>query len=104
MTKEQEYYAAGLADALQIIEETLKEELKIGDIYFVIMYENHTPYVEEMKLYRINDKSKRVYCFTKNIDCKHPTPDLVLTSEQSLKTRVFSSRQEAEMQCKYINI
>ena len=96
MTSEQECYVAGLADALQVIEEMLAEELSIGKTYFVIMYKDDKPYIEEMKLYRINDKSKRVYCFTKNIDSKSPTPDLVLTNEHSLKARVFHSREEAE--------
>lgn len=96
MTSEQECYVAGLADALQVIEEMLAEELSVGKTYFVIMYKDDKPYIEEMKLYRINDKSKKVYCFTKNIDYKSPTPDLVLTSEHSLKARVFNSRDEAE--------
>lgn len=96
MTSEQEYYVAGLADALQVIEEMLAEELSIGKTYFVIMYKDDEPYIEEMKLYRINDRNKKTYCFTKNIDSNSPTPDLVLASEHSLKARVFNSQEEAE--------
>lgn len=96
MTSEQECYVDGLADAIQVIEEMLAEELIIGQTYFVIMYKRDEPYIEKMKLYRINDRSRKTYCFTKNIDSKSPTPDLVLISEHSLKARVFNSREKAE--------
>lgn len=74
----------------------LAEELSVGKTYFAIMYKDDEPYIEEMKSYRINDKNKKTYCFTKNIDSKSPTPDLILASEHSLKARVFNSREEAE--------
>jgi len=70
MSKEQECYVAGIADALQVIEEHMGNDLIIGKHYFVIMYKDNNrydPYVEEMKLYRINKKQKQVYCFTRNL-------------------------------------
>ena len=97
MTKEQEYYVSGLADALQIIEDSLDKELKIGNTYFVIMQDNNGfPYVEEIRLYRINKKKRWSYCFTRYLTGDYPCPDLVLSSKGGLMMRVFKSKEEAE--------
>lgn len=99
MNKEQESYAAGIADALQVIEEYVDNDFVIGKHYFVIMYKDNNrnyPYIEEMKLYRINRKQKQSYCFTRNLNDNYPTPDLVLYSKGGLAMRVFETRDEAE--------
>ena len=106
MSKEQECYVAGIADALQVIEEHMGNDLIIGKHYFVIMYKDNNrydPYVEEMKLYRINKKRKQVYCFTRNLKNNNSTPDLVLASKGGLAMRVFKTREEAESRKYFYN-
>lgn len=93
MSKEQEQYVVGLADALQIIEEYTAEQPQIGKAYYVIV-NNETPCVEQMYLYRINNKTKTTYCFSRNK--QNPKPDLVLSSRQSMKSRVFNTYEEAQ--------
>lgn len=100
-TKEHESYVAGLADALEIIKETINGGLVIGEIYYVLMPKGETEAtIVPMKLYRINQKTKKSYCFSKELrDYNHlysPSPDLVLYSQTSIKLRVFKSREEAE--------
>ena len=58
----------------------------------------HNNEVEEMKLYKINKHKRCYYCFTRQLksDCYSNNPDLVLSSEASLKLRVYRTRQEAE--------
>lgn len=96
MTPEQEQYVVGLADALQIIEEHCANQLVIGKKYYVLTYSKYERCVnvEEMTLYRINNKKKRSYCFTKNNN--NPVPDLVLYSKSGLKMRVFNTIEEAQ--------
>ena len=99
MTKEQEYYVAGIADALEVVKKYSSNDLIVGKHYFVIMYKNNkknNPYIEEMKLYRINKKQRQVYCFTRNLKGHNETPDLVLASKAGLTMRVFESKIEAE--------
>ena len=94
MTKEQTSYVVGLSDALQIIEEYNANKYKIGKLYYVISYINKEAKVEMMTLYRINNKKKQSYCFTR--DYNNPTPDLVLYSQGGLKLRVFNDYESAK--------
>lgn len=102
MTEEQKYYVSGLADALELVEQAVAESLVVGRHYFVIMYRDgdpYLPYVEEMKLYRISQKSVSSYCFTRNLTAKSYSsnnPDLVLRSKKGLSQRVFFTREQAE--------
>lgn len=102
MTPEQEAYVSGLADAIEIIREEYNDSLKVGNIYYVLMppkcNETYTKIIP-MRLYRINKKSKWAYCFSDDINpsSKNPYPSLVLYSKESLKRRVFSTREEAEV-------
>lgn len=106
MTSEQENYVAGLCDALQILEEVQEDDLKVGKRYFVIMYRDPTnqtnPYIQEMKLYRINNKQKRTYCFTKNLTSNYSCQaDLMLYNKGSIKMRVYETYTEAEKAMAY---
>ncbi len=94
MTDEQQSYIVGLSDALQIIEEYCSGQLIIGHKYYVISYIDKQPKVEYMTLYRINNKQKCAYCFTRNH--QHPTPDVVLYSKSGLKLRVFNDYESAQ--------
>lgn len=97
MTKEQEYYVIGLADALEIVKEISEERYVIGRTYYVLIPDKlYGVNVEPMKLYRINHKKRTSYCFTRHLTGNEVTPDLVLNSEGSLKLRVFNTREEAE--------
>ena len=97
MTKEQEYYVAGLSDALEIVKSCYESEFVIGCTYFVLTLDRfNNAQVEEMRLYRINKKKRWSYCFTRYLTGDTVNPDLVLCSEGCLKLRVFTSREEAE--------
>ena len=102
MTAEKEQYIAGLQYALELIENSVADNLIVGNNYFVIMYRNgdkYLPYVEEMKLYKVSKKSvKCSYCFTKNLNImkySSGTPDLVLASKKGLAERVFFTKEQA---------
>lgn len=61
MTKEQEYYVAGLSDALEIVKSCYESEFVIGRTYFVLTLDRfNNAQVEEMRLYRINKKKEMV--------------------------------------------
>lgn len=102
MTSETQHFITGLKFAVNLIEDTLAENLVIGNTYFVVLYENGNtdiPYVSEMKLYKITEASKRPsYCFT--FDLKENllkcNPDLVLASKRGLSKRVFYTREQAQ--------
>lgn len=103
MTVEQERYVAGLKDALDLIENSVADNLVVGNTYFVIMYRNgdkYLPYIEEMRLYKVSNKSiKCSYCFTRELNItKHRTgtPDLVLASKKGLAERVFFTKEQAD--------
>lgn len=98
MTPEQEYYLAGLSDALNIVKANMEDGYVIGNTYFVLMPDGkHNNKVEEMKLYKINKHKRCCYCFTRQLkNGWYSNPDLVLSSEASLKLRVYRTRQEAE--------
>lgn len=102
MTAEQVQYVNGLQDALKLIESSVADNLIIGNNYFIIMYRNgdkYLPYVEEMKLYKVSQKSvKCSYCFTRNLNIAKycsGTPDLVLASKKGLAERVFFTKEQA---------
>jgi hypothetical protein len=102
MTSEQKYYVSGLADALELIESSVADNLIIGNKYFVILYKDgdiYKPYVREMKLYKITQGAvKSSYCFTFNLEkgrYKNNTPDLVLASKKGLTERVFFTEEQA---------
>lgn len=94
MADEHRSYVVGLSDALQIIEEHCSKQLIIGRKYYVISYVNKQPKVEYMTLYRINNKQKCAYCFTRNH--QDHTPDVVLYSKGGLKLRVFNDYESAQ--------
>lgn len=98
MTPEQESYVAGLSDALEIIKANIEDGYVIGNTYFVLMPDgSHDNKIVEMRLYKINKQKRCCYCFTKELqNFSYPNPDLVLSSEASLKLRVYKTRQEAE--------
>lgn len=98
MSPEQEHYVAGLSDALDIIKANIEDGYIIGNTYFVLMPDgNYNNKVVEMRLYKINRQKRCCYCFTKELNVSHyPNPDLVLSSEASLKLRVYKSKEEAE--------
>lgn len=96
MTPEKEQYVVGLADALQIIEEHCSNQLIIGRRYYVLTYskKDKSAKVEQMTLYRINNKQKTSYCFSRTAN--NPTPDLVLYSKSGIKSRVFNNYVDAQ--------
>lgn len=97
MTTEQEYYIAGLSDALEIVKEHMEQDYAIGKTYYVIMPDDFNDVkIEQMRLYRINKKKKLAYCFTRYLTGNVSAPDLVLYSKGSLKLRVHETKEEAE--------
>ena len=92
----QEHYVAGLSDALGIIKNHMKDELTVGNTYYVIMpLDSATNQIIKMRLYKITQKRKFYYSFT-NIKSNYPQNDLTLSSAKSLKLRVFDTEEEAE--------
>jgi len=94
-----EYYLAGLADALEIIKK-YENEYIVGNCYYVIMPPSHYETdnkVLKMQLYKITGKNNRkYYCFSTYINSKYPGNDLTLSSQGSLKLRVYKTKEEAE--------
>ena len=100
MTESQRYYITGLADALQVIEDYMNEKLTVGKSYYVIMFKepnHHFPYIDYMRCYKISEKGKPSYCFTRSEYGKFPSPDLVLYSKSGLARRVFDTKESAEL-------
>lgn len=92
----QEHYVAGLSDALGIVKSHMKDELTVGNTYYVIMpLDSATNQIIKMRLYKITQKRKFYYSFT-NIKSNYPQNDLTLSSAKSLKLRVFDTEEEAE--------
>lgn len=95
-------YAAGLTEAIDIIENGIDNLIIPNNNYYVIMYhdgDKFFPYVEKMRLYKISIKTRKSYCFSRNLDANRfntKTPDLVLSSEKGLRERVFFTRETAE--------
>lgn len=97
MTKEQEYYVAGLSDALEIIQQNIEDDYIIGRTYYVLMPDGkYDTKIEKMRLYRINKKKRWSYCFTKYLTGDVVSPDLVLSSKTSLNLRIYKNREDAE--------
>lgn len=97
MTKEQEYYVAGLSDALEIIQQNIEDDYIIGRTYYVLMPDGkYNIKIEKMRLYRINKKKRWSYCFTKYLTGDVVSPDLVLSSKISLNLRIYKNREDAE--------
>lgn len=103
------YYIAGISDAIELIEESIPDNIIPGLNYFVIMYHDgneYLPYIEEMKLYKIahSGNTRISYCFTKNLSNsknKVDTPDLILASKKGVAERVFFTQEQAE---KHLNL
>lgn len=94
--KYQEYYVAGLSDALGIIMKHLNKQLTIGSYYYVIMPKDDvTNKIVKMRLYKITQKQKLYFSFTSNNISKYPTNDLTLSNPKSIQMRVFDSEEEA---------
>lgn len=97
MTKEQEYYVAGLSDTLEIIQQNIEDNYIIGHTYYVLMPNGkYDTKIEKMRLYRINKKKRWSYCFTKYLIGDVVSPDLVLSSKTSLNLRIYKNREDAE--------
>lgn len=93
----QEYYVAGLSDALNIITDCLNKQLMVGSEYYVIMPEDTTTNkVVKMRLYKITQKAKFYYSFTADKRLNRPSNDLTLSNPQSIKMRIFDTEEEAE--------
>lgn len=95
-------YSAGLSDAIYMIEEAIDSLIVTGKNYYIIMYHNgdkFLPYIEEMRLYKISTKTRKSYCFSRNLNATifdTSEPDLVLASEKGLRERVFFTLEQAE--------
>ena len=115
-TQEQISYAAGLADAYEIVQDYMKNSFQIGAKYYVICIDNNTNLNEvyEMKLehIRVNYRGTKFYTFKYdgpsrilewntdgikwNQDYQGSAPDQVtLSSKQSLYERVYTDKDEA---------
>ena len=55
-----------------------------------------TDKVVKMRLYKITQKYKMYYNFTADINNMRNRNDLTLSNQQSIKMRVFKTREEAE--------
>lgn len=98
LDKCQEHYVAGLSDALNMIISHLKDEYIVGNSYYVLMpQDDYLNTIIKMRLYKITQKNKYYYSFTKSPNFYHPTNDLTLSNPNSLKLRVYKTKQEAEI-------
>lgn len=94
--EKQEYYVAGLSDALGIIMDYLEKQLMVGEEYYIVMPDDDVSNkIIKMRLYKITQKRKIYYSFTAN-NTIHPTNDLTLSNQNSIKMRVFKTEEEAE--------
>lgn len=95
-------YETALAETIEVVNNGIDKLIIPGKTYFVIMYHNGDkffPYVEEMRLYKISEKKRKSYCFSRNLNASlfnTSNPDLVLSSEKGLRERVFFTREKAE--------
>lgn len=101
MTPVQESYLAGVADALQIVEDIANDAFEVGKWYYVIEYKDNDrryPIVKCLELYRINEtKNRTAYCFRESEDAR----EHVFYNVKRLKYRAFKTLQEAEEALKY---
>jgi hypothetical protein len=111
MPIETTYYVSGLADALEIVQNRVKDKLKVGQEYYVLMPVGNThgrpTYKNEfrplkLKLYQIKILQNRndIFCFALN---KDEIPDwykgsltIQFSNPNTLKLRVFKTFEEAE--------
>lgn len=102
MTDYKEGYERGLTEALKAIQDTMDELVVPGTNYFVIMYQNgdkKLPYIEELRLYKITNKTRKKYCFSRNPYANQFntfSSDLILSSGEAIRKRVFLTREQAE--------
>lgn len=107
--KYKEGYIDGLKDAVKIIEKNIEYILLVGDIYYIIVYEDGNitkPYVVEAKLYKIGDTKKRhKYYFIKDINAEtsfFTKPDFVFSSKEEIVKRIYINRESAEKYCENV--
>lgn len=91
---EQKCYLSGMADALEIVKSHYNRLLVPGKNYFVLTHQGTDIQIENMTLYRITQKKKVSYTFTR--DYSNPTPDLILYGKYGIQLRVFNDYQSAE--------
>lgn len=96
MTDEQKGYAAGLADALEVVKFYDEKHLEVGKIYYVIVHEDNgmSFHVSAMKLYKITITESRI---TYNFSNKIRNENVSLSSEVGLAKRVFKTSAEANL-------
>ena len=94
MTPEQESYAAGMADALEVVKEYDKSQLEIGKTYYVIVNESDGKafHVAPMRLYKITVTSSRT---TYNFKSTKGYDAVSLFSKVGIMKRVFKTLEEA---------
>ena len=86
-----------MSDALGIIADYANKDLTVGNTYYVVMPQDEaTNKVVKMRLYKITQKYKMYYNFTADISNMRNSNDLMLSNQQSIKMRVFKTREEAE--------
>ncbi len=96
-------YEAGLLYAKKMVEDGIEDLIVPNNNYFVIMYFNgdkHNPYIEELRLYKIDIKKRKRYLFSRNLNAtwfNTKTPDLVISNSEMLRKRVFFLKEDAEM-------
>ncbi len=104
-----EGYVDGLKDAVKIIEKNIEYIMLVGDIYYIIAYEDgnrYKPYVVEVKLYKHEKKGiRQKFYFTKDINAEttHFTkPDFVFANKQEIARRVYINEESAEKYCEKV--
>lgn len=101
MAPVQKSYLAGVADALQIVEEVASEMYEVGKRYYVIVYEDNDrryPCVKCLELYRINETKNRMsYCF-RNVATSE---EYIFHNVKRLRYRAFKTLNEANEMLKH---
>lgn len=93
----QEHYVAGLSEALGVIMYHVSKQLNVGSEYYIVVpADSVSNKVVKMRLYKITQKRKMYYSFTMSSAMNAPTNDLTLSNAQSIKMRVFDTKEEAE--------
>lgn len=101
-TEWKEGYGYGLAEALAIVEDGIADLIVPKNNYFVVMYHDgnkYLPYIEEMRLYKIDEKNKKKLFFSRNLNAttlNTPVADLILSDRKSINNRVFFAYEDAE--------
>lgn len=99
---EDEWFCMGVKEAMKLAKTSIAENLVVGAVYYIIMYENDDkrfPYIIPMKLFQIKHTATRTTCiFTKNtkkISFDKNTPDLTINSRSRIAERVFYTEEDA---------